>query len=226
MFQNRQQAGTLLAERLVDLLSEDADFSPQSTAVIALPRGGVPVAAEVALKLGCSIDVLVSKKIGAPDNPELAIGAVSSDGVVILDRQLPWLFGNTARYLEAQQEQKERLIQETRALEDYWVKAAGMTRRTDVSGRLIVLVDDGVATGMTTRAALSTLRSRKASKIILATPVIPLDTHSRLRQECDLLVALSIPWDFTAVGYYYRDFRQVEDAEVVEALKRVLAVRT
>ncbi len=223
MFIDRQHAGKLLAEQVKQYLREKSDFRSDSLVVVGLPRGGVPVAAEVALALACPLDILVSKKIGAPDNPELAIGAVSSDGVVVLDEHAAHLFGNSERYFQEQSRQKEHLISETRSLEQRYVTQAGMKERPDLAGKLVIVADDGIATGMTTMAALRTLRKRGVGELVLATPVIPADTFRRIQPECDRLIALSVRSDFIAVGYHYRDFHQVTDEEMVESLKRALA---
>ncbi len=219
MFTNRQDAGQQLSRLLRDLLEKDSTFTPESTVVVGLPRGGVPVAAEIAIELRCSIDVLVSKKIRAPDNPELAIGAVSSSGVVVLDARIPQLFGNSELYLKAQHDQKELLICQTRQQEMSLVERSGMQSRPTWQGKLVIIVDDGIATGMTTLAALRTVKQHACARVWLATPVIPYDTYLKLKQECDYLLALSIPHDFSAVGCFYNDFHQVEDTEVLAALR-------
>lgn len=218
MFENRQHAGRLLANRLQNVF-DDAPAEP--TVVIALPRGGIPVGAEIALALHCPLDFLVSKKIHAPDNPELAIGAVSSDGVVVMDEDRRHFWLQWKGVWDTQQEQRERLIIQTRQMEDYWAGAAGMPERVSVAGRRVIVVDDGIATGMTTLAALKTLQQRGAGQIILSAPVIPQDTYERLRTECDLLVTITIPYEFASVSFYYADFHQIEDDEVIEILARV-----
>jgi len=223
MFVDRQQAGKLLAEQVKQYLLERSALSPERVVVIGLPRGGVPVAAEVALALSCPLDILVSKKIGAPDNPELAIGAVSSDGVVVLDQQIARLFGNSERFFQEQSRQKEHLMQETRAMEQRYIRQAGINDRPTLSGKVVIVVDDGIATGMTTMAALRTLRKAGVDELILATPVVPYDTYRKLESECDRLIALSVPYDFIAVGYHYRDFHQVSDEEMIDSLKRASA---
>ncbi|HEY9869218.1 MAG TPA: phosphoribosyltransferase family protein [Candidatus Obscuribacterales bacterium] len=223
MFVDRQHAGKLLAEQVLQYVNQREGFSPGTTLVIGLPRGGIPVAAEVALTLGCPLDLLVSKKIGAPDNPELAIGAVSSGGVVVLDEQICHWFGDPERWLQAQVAQKERLMRETRALEDQYIQRAGIRERPDIKGKLVIVADDGVATGMTTMAALRTLREKGAGELVLATPVIPHDTFKKMQHECDKLIALSVPYEFLAVGYHYQDFHQVSDEEMIASLRRALS---
>jgi predicted phosphoribosyltransferase len=222
MFKNRQQAGRLLAEKLYTLLRDEglsALTIAKECVVIGLPRGGVPVALEVALSLHAPLDVLVSKKIHAPDNPELAIGAVSSSGIVVLDSRIASRY-RASEYQSAQVEQAKELIEQTKAKEAYWVKEGQIKPRSELAGKWIVLVDDGIATGMTVVAALRTLSTKNVAKVILATPVIPYDTYLSLSQDCDHLVALSIPYEFSSVGRFYQDFHQVEDQEVIEALRR------
>ena len=216
MFENRQAAGLLLANALKVL--PESEYGWRNSVVIALPRGGVPVACEVALAYNCPLDVLVSKKIRCPDNPELAMGAVSSGGCTVLSEQ-----GWFARqdYLQSQNRQKEELMKHTRVLEEHWVQAAGILSRPPVNGCRVILIDDGIATGMTVLAAIQDLKSRQVGQIVLAIPVVPADTYGRLRTVCNQVFALFIPKDFTSVGQWYRDFHQVEDAEVVASLRRV-----
>jgi len=217
MFENRKQAGRLLARSVVDVLGKEPDYEPARAVVIGLPRGGVPVALEVALALGCQLDVLVSKKIGAPGNSELAVGAVSSDGIVVTDEEINRLISVPPAYLEAE---TGRLADQTRCLEQHWLTAAAITNRPSLAGKWTIVVDDGVATGMTTLAALRTLQLRGVGPLVLATPVMAFDTFRRLRDECDRIVALLTPYDFNAVGQYYRDFHQVGDEEVIAALRQ------
>jgi len=213
MFTNRQQAGALLAARLRNLYSSTGfDGTP---VVVALPRGGVPVALEVAIALDCPLDVLVSKKIGAPGQEEMAIGAVTADGVVVLNEQLTRRLHISDRYINAH---RAELASSTREREQRWREAAGMKAPADVRNRTVIVVDDGVATGMTAIAAERSLRNRGAGKIILAAPVIAYETMQRLENEYDAIVTIKAPFDFLAVGQFYTDFHQVPDQEVIEAL--------
>ncbi len=218
MFSNRRSAGEQLATRVLAVL-EDSAFTAKDAVVVGLPRGGVPIAAEIARLLRCPIDILVSKKMRAPDNPELAIGAVTSSGVVVLDERVAGYRGLRRSYEEAQRIQKDLLVRETKELERYWIEQADMRIRPDWQGKLIILADDGIATGMTARAAIETVRKRQAAEIWLATPVSPYDTYLHLQSQCDLFVALLTPNDFSAVGYFYEDFHQVDDKEVVACLR-------
>lgn len=215
MFANRMQAGTELADKVFELLNQEHDFNRKDALIVALPRGGVPIAKEIALKLGRPMDVLVSKKIGAPGQPELAMGAVSSDGVVVLEESLIHRLQVPFRYIE---EEKERLKIETQAAEQRWLASAGIAGRAQIHGKWVVAVDDGIATGMTALAAVKTLKLRGAQVVILASPVTSIEAHRLLADECDYLVTLKISHDFTSVGQFYVNFSQVDDRDVVDDL--------
>lgn len=216
MFSNRVHAGQLLASKVQATLKDIDPDKMLPTLVFALPRGGVPVACEVALVLNVPLSILVSKKIGAPSQPELAIGAVSSSGVVVINNELALETGASKRYIE---DEKLRLTTLTIVKERRWLEASGLKQKPDVKGKRVVLVDDGVATGMTTLAAIRTMRSQGAAQIILATPLISAPTKRRLESECDLIVSLISPYGFAAIGQFYEDFRQVEDDEVITSLR-------
>lgn len=217
MFTNRKQAGQLLAKRLLPELCKDSRFGPLQTVVVGLPRGGVPVARELCQAIDCPLDILVSKKIGALGQPELAIGAVSSDGVVVIDEQLSAYLKTVAGYIDSE---TRRLTGTTRDLEKHWSEAAGLKPRVDLKGKRVVVADDGVATGMTAVAAARSLRRRGAAEIILAAPVMSFEAYRMLKKEYDQVVTLGTPSDFGAVGQYYQDFHQVEESEVTEALRQ------
>jgi len=217
IFRNRQHAGSLLAEEVKRVLSEDYHFAANRSIVIGLPRGGLVVGLQVALALGCPLDLLVSKKIGAPDQPELAIGAVTSDNVVVLNQELTNLMGIQAEYIEAQE---KYLIQKTKALQEQWQSSAGLRENLDLRGKQVILVDDGIATGMTAIAAARSIRKRDAELVRLATPIMSWHAHYLLASECDQIIALDVLFDFAAIGQFYLDFHQVEDEEVVEVLKK------
>lgn len=215
MFKDRKQAGKLLAKEIAKLLNKQRSYEGHQIVVLALPRGGVSVALEVALAFRCPLDVIVSKKIGAPEQSELAIGAVTSDGLVVLDHKLQ-------RYLEIPEAYVERqvqnLTQQTKESEDRLRRSAGFEAPVNLSKRCVIVIDDGVATGMTAIAALRSLRRRDIAKLIFATPVISSQTSGLLKQECDQLVALATPLDFSSVGQFYLDFQQTEDDQVVQDL--------
>ena len=207
-FENRQEAGRLLASALSDHKGTDC-------IVLAIPRGGVVVGYEVALGLDLAMDVVVPRKIGAPEQPELAIGAVASwgDHEQILDEQSVRYLGVTEDYIE--QEVRAQLDEVNRRLLAY----RGTPDPPDVAGRTVILVDDGIATGYTTRAAALALRRLGASRIVLAVPVAPPDALEAIESYVDSAVCLRTPSPFMAVGYWYRDFSQVSDAEVVMLLR-------
>lgn len=203
MFANRTEAGERLAARLREL-GVDADV------VLAIPRGGLPVARPVATALGVPLDVVVARKLGAPSNAELAIGAVADDGTLWLNDDLVGRLGVSESYLEDERERQAELARE---------KADRYDRGTDLRGKRVVIVDDGVATGATTMACIRRVNTAGASHVTLAVPVGPPDTLEWLAREADAVVALEEPAGFGAVGAHYRDFQQVPDEEAVEYLQ-------
>jgi len=219
MFANRQQAGAFLSAKISDFLrAENIDCN--QLVVLALPRGGVIVALEIALNIGCPLNVLAAKKIGAPQQRELAVGAVTSRGLVIVDETLTHYLSVEPAYLK---KETEYLISKTRELEHRWRQAAGIEERLNVVGKVVIVVDDGVATGKTATAAGRCLKEEGADKVILAAPVIAANTLKSLLIEYDQVIALDIPVEFAAVGQFYSDFRQVEDVEVVQALTQAIS---
>ena len=217
MMTNRQQAGLLLSRQLVKAITKNVLLNGSHTLVIALPRGGVLVAAEVALTLGCPLDILASKKIGAPGQPEFAIGAVTSDGTVVLDEPMAKYLQVPHFYLQAHQQQ---LIDKTREMEQSWRSAAGIFQPLDITNHRVIVVDDGVATGMTAMAAARSLRNRGTAELIFAAPVISCEALRLLEIEYDRVIALDVPSDFQSVGQFYDDFHQVTDDEVASALRK------
>jgi putative phosphoribosyl transferase len=207
-FENRKDAG----ERLVSLVEEYRNQA--DTLVLGLPRGGVVVALEIALALDLPLDVWVSRKIGAPLNPELAIGAIDSDGNLLLDDNAVRLYEISDRYIREMSEEQVTEVQ--RRYERY----RGKGEAPDVKGKTILVVDDGVATGFTMLAALQSLRHRGAEKIICVVPVASPRVMRKLEQNSDGVECLSTPSYFGAVGEFYRNFNQVSDEEVLECLKR------
>lgn len=204
IFDDRRDAGARLAEALASLRGTDA-------VILAIPRGGVIVAEVVAAELRLPLDVVVPRKVGAPGNPELGVGAVAP-GVRVLDRRMIERLRVSEEYLEAEIAAQEREIE--RRVERYRDGRPAV----DVSGRVAVVVDDGVATGGTAIAALRWARAAGAARVVLAVPVAPLATVERLRREADEVVALETPEPFYAVGEWYRRFAQTSDDEVVRAL--------
>jgi predicted phosphoribosyltransferase len=207
LFNDRQEAGRLLAERLGFLKGKDV-------IVLAVPRGGVVVAAEVARALGAPLDVYITRKIGAPYNEELAIGAVAPDGSTVLDQGLVSSLGVSPQYIE-----KETARQKTE-IERRLKKYRGEAPPPRLAGRHVVLVDDGVATGATTLAALRALRQQKPQKLILAVPVGPPDSIQMLSAEADQVVCLATPEPFWAVGRFFVDWSQTSDEEVIALLRQ------
>ena len=206
-FRDRQEAGQLLAQALAFLKGE------KDVMVLGIPRGGVVVAAEVAWAIGAPLDVYITRKIGAPHNPELAIGAIASSGDVVLDKALMTSLGVSPEYVQDETERQRREIE--RRLRKY----RGNRRAQKLEGKTILLVDDGIATGATTLAAIRALKKQKPAKLILAVPVGPPDTVARLREEVDKLVCLDTPHLFWAVGAFYVVFDQTSDEEVVRLLE-------
>lgn len=208
MFLDRSDAGRKLAHQL-------KLTSPADPTLVALPRGGVPVAAEVALRLGAPLDVLVVRKIGCPWQPELGVGAVAEGGIRILNHPLLASLGLTPAAIEpaAQREaaEVERRVQRYRSAR----------LAVPVRGKTAILVDDGIATGFTARAGIEVLRQLGAHRVLLATPVAAAETASQLRQIADEVVVLSEPRRLDSIGQHYEDFTQVSDEEVVGALQRL-----
>lgn len=208
MFANRAEAGRKLAERLDSYLTRDP-------AVLALPRGGVPVGFEIAKRLRAPLDLVLVRKIGAPDQPELALGAIAdgpSPEVVLNEGLLPYVM-LPEDYLRRQERLKLDEIERRRAA------LLGGRQPLELGGRTAIVVDDGIATGATMRAALRSVRKRGARGVVLAVPVAPRDTVESLRGEVDDLVCLRIPSPFYAIGAFYSDFAQLSDEEVARLLK-------
>jgi putative phosphoribosyl transferase len=208
LFADRVDAGKRLSSALRDLVDKDS-------IVLAIPRGGVVVAYEVAKALGLPLDVIIPRKIGAPGQPELAVGAVTEDGMVLLD---------------------ERLVERLR-VSDYYIKKESEAQKSEVLRRLklyrgdvpypvlanrdVILVDDGIATGSTMKAALASVRNRGVKTVIIAIPVGPPSTIRELERVADHVVCLHTPESFYAIGQFYRDFTQTSDEEVTRLLKLI-----
>lgn len=217
MFRNRQHAGFLLARHAWQVMNEDARFNPRQLIVVGLPRGGVSVAFEIARMLGSHLDLIVSKKIGAPEQPELAVGAVTSDGVVTTNDELVRLLGIDHAYIASQ---RQFLMEKTKNQEEHWLHSAGIVNRTTIQDKQVLIVDDGIATGMTALAAVESARRRGAREVIIATPVMSHSAYTLLKRSCDQIISLHILLDFAAIGQFYLDFDQVEDDAVVKAIKQ------
>ena len=213
-FSNRSDAGRRLAKAL-------SKYEGSNTVVLALPRGGVPVAAEVAAALNAPLDLVLVRKIGVPVQPELAMGAVVDGAAPIIVRndEVIELSGTTDREFD------EACARELAEIERRRQLYIGERARVEIAGHVVILIDDGIATGATTRAALQAIRKRKPKELVLAVPVAPPETIRQLLKEVDTLICLETPEDFGAIGYFYRDFRQVSDREVIEILNRFPATK-
>ncbi|TDD85488.1 phosphoribosyltransferase [Actinomadura darangshiensis] len=206
-YTDRAEAGRVLAERLAPLGLDGA-------AVLALPRGGVPVGHEIARRLGSRLDVLVTRKIGYPPQPELGVGAIAEGGAPVFDAGLLARLGlredDLASTVAAERAELDRRVAAYR----------GGRRLPDVAGRPVVVVDDGLATGGTARAAVRAMRERGPSRLVLAVPVGAAETVRSLETEADDVVVPAAPWEFSAVGQWYRDFEQLTDDDVIAWLDR------
>jgi putative phosphoribosyl transferase len=205
-FSNRTEAGRQLAEKLVKYAGRD------DVIVLGLPRGGVPVAYEVAKRLGVPLDVFIVRKLGVPGFEELAVGAIASGGVRVLNKDVFRALPNAEETIEL------ITATETAELERREQEYRDGRPAPELRDRVVILVDDGLATGATMRAAVKALRQRDIAKIVVAVPVGPPDTCREVEDEADETVCLSMPEFFQAVGQYYEDFSQTSDEEVRELL--------
>lgn len=211
LFQDRRDAGRQVAERLEHLAGRS------DVVVLGIPRGGIVVADEISRALDAPLDILLTHKIGAPFNPELAIGAVASDGTTFLDLPLIEELGISPGTIEREKESQVREIHRRAELYRRGQPARPLLEKT------VVLADDGVATGSTTIAALRSLANHHPTKRILAVPVAPYQTVQLLQREADELVLLAVPEPFLAVGRFYEEFDQIEDDQVIEILSAARA---
>jgi len=206
-FSDRVQAGRSLADQLATEAAWD------NALVLALPRGGVPVAYEVACRLGLELDILVVRKLGLPGNPELAMGAIASGGVRVLNAEVVQYArvasGTIDQVAEREQRELERREHAYR----------GERPLPKPGGRPVILIDDGLATGATMRAAIEATKRLGAGTVTVAVPVGAPETVAQLRRLADRVICLCMPQELCAIGYWYRDFNQVSDAEVQELLQ-------
>ena len=205
-FFNRNEAGQVLSENLVTYANRN------DAIVLALPRGGVPVAAEVAKRLNAPLDVFVVRKLGLPEHPELAMGAIASGGVRVFNGEVVNALRIPDEVIDAVS--AEELVELQRREKAY---RAGLPR-LDVEGKTVIVVDDGIATGSTMLAAVSALRQLNAARIVVAAPVIAASTYREIRRQADEVAAVMIPERFYAVGQWYEDFSQTRDEEVRDLL--------
>ncbi|GGX53105.1 phosphoribosyltransferase [Saccharospirillum salsuginis] len=210
-FKNRVSAGQELAQAVLDRLEPDKD---DYFLVLALPRGGVPVAFEVAQKLGAELDLMVVRKLGLPWHSELAMGAIASGGIRILNEDVVRGSGvSEASIDQVQQDEEKELKRRETAYR-------GDRPMPTIQGRRVIIVDDGIATGATMKAAVQGVRSRKPADITVAVPVAPPETLSALRDLADDVVCVLAPDMMNAIGAWYVDFNQTSDDEVRELLNR------
>ncbi|MDE1935782.1 phosphoribosyltransferase [Bradyrhizobium sp.] len=209
VFHDRTDAGRQLARALLK-------YKGQHPVILALPRGGVPVGAEVASVLDAPLDLVLVRKIGVPNQPELAMGAVTDGKVpaVVRNNDIIELCGISDQSFDSVC--REELAEIERRRQRYIRDRP----RAEVEGKVAIIVDDGIATGATTLAAIKAVRSRKPRELVLAVPVAPFDSIRRLHSEVDAIVCLDTPRDLGAIGYFYEDFRQVDDEKVIATLKR------
>jgi putative phosphoribosyl transferase len=205
-FRNREEAGAQLAQRLKSRQFTDP-------VILGIPRGGIVTAEVLARELGGELNAVLSRKLRAPYQPELAIGAIGEDGEVYLSEFAHDVPGVTEQYLR---EERERQVAEIR-------RRSGLIRAAkpaaSVNGRSVILTDDGIATGSTMLAALHVLRAQRPLEVIVAVPVAPGDTLEKIRPLCNRIECLLTPADFGAIGQFYENFDQVEDDEVVRLLR-------
>jgi putative phosphoribosyl transferase len=205
LFRDRVEAGRRLAEAL-------KDFKGDEVVVLGIPRGGVVVANEVATALGAPLDVVVTRKIEAPGEPEYALGAITQDGDVLMDRLAAESLGATQDYIDEQVRTKREEVKER------MIRFRGGAPYPELEGKVVVIVDDGIATGSSVSAAVMTVRKRKPKSVVVAVPVAPADAVETLSHDGYKVVCLETPGPFLAIGEFYVDFEQVEDGEV----KRIL----
>ncbi|GIE87576.1 phosphoribosyltransferase [Actinoplanes regularis] len=209
IFRDRTEAGRLLAERVAETVGEG-----EHALVLALPRGGLPVAAPIAERLGADLDIVVVRKLGAPGWSEFGVGAIAEDGPPVYDR-------DNLRYARTtEQDMAETLAAERAELHRRVHRYRGSRPAPPVTGRVVVLVDDGLATGVTAHAALRWIRGRDPARVLLAVPVCAPQARDLLAPETDGVICLSAPPEFSAVGYWYEDFGQLTDDDVDEVLRR------
>jgi predicted phosphoribosyltransferase len=205
-FKDRQEAGKELARAL-------EEFKGKNVVVMGMPRGGVVVAREVAEALDAPLDIVVTRKIGAPGEPEFALGAVTQEGDVIVDSRAAESVGATAEYLQEEARRKKLEVKERmRSLR-------GDMPYPNLEGKTVIIVDDGMATGNSMRAAVQSIRMRDPKEVVVAVPVAPREAVAELSREGTKVVCLEQPRFFFAIGEFYKDFEQVEDSEVRELLK-------
>lgn len=212
-FSNRRQAGQLLAHQLKKLSGKNA-------VVLGIPRGGVIIANEIAITLKAELDIVLTHKLGAPGNKELAIGAISEKGHLFVNKSIAPYVGADEQYIE--QEKKFQLQQISRKVQMY----RAVLQKTELNERIVIVTDDGIATGATMQAAIWAIQQEKPKLIILALPVGPKDSVKRLAKDADETICLKTPPFFDALSRFFMEFGQVEDEQLLEILRQADERRT
>jgi predicted phosphoribosyltransferase len=207
LFKDRIQAGQKLAEKLLE-------YKDKNVIILAIPRGGVVVAYEIAKVLNAPLDLIIPRKIGAPYQPELAIGAVTQDGTIILNEDIISYLPIPENYIEAEAERQKKEI------ERRLIKYRGSAIEPKLENKIVIIVDDGIATGATMLAAIASIRKKKPLKIIAAVPVAPPESLEKIKEYADEIVCLQTPEPFFAIGQFYERFEQLEDEEVIDILNK------
>jgi len=200
-FRNREEAGKKLGKAL-------AEFKGRDVVVLGIPRGGVVVAREVAKALEAPLDIIVTRKIEAPGEPEYGLGAVTQEGDVLMDRKAAESVGASDAYLQGQVRKKREEVRERME------RLRPGVPYPELEGKVVIIVDDGIATGSSVEAAVMSVKKRRPREIVIAVPVAPADARGRLSKSGAKVVCLETPWLFFAIGEFYADFGQVEDDEV------------
>ena len=203
VLKNRSEAGKKLAEKISRVVNE------KNVKILAIPRGGVIIGDEIAKKLKCPLDVIISKKITPPSSPEYAIGAITHDGIIYQTQN----WDSFSHEQNFEDEINKKRLEVKRRLEEYRGNA-----NYKFENDIVILVDDGIATGATVFVLLKWLSDQNISRVILAVPVIPMDTFQKMKPMVDSIIALEIPTEFYAVGQFYKEFEQVTDEEVMSIL--------
>ncbi|MBC2578802.1 phosphoribosyltransferase [Clostridium sp. DJ247] len=208
MFLDRKDAG----EKLAAILEK---FKDENAIILAVPRGGLETAYDTIKKFGCQWDLIIPRKIGAPQNKEVAIGAVSVDGSYFVDDYYVKMLHISQEYIE--QEVSEQTYEIKRRMREY----RGTDTFPEVKDKTVIIIDDGIATGFTLLAAIKSIKKQGARKIILAVPVSPKETIEKFEELVDEIICIHIPEDFSAVGVYYMNFEQVTDEEVFKIIDKL-----
>lgn len=206
LIKNRKEAGIKLAEKLNEIVTDEKIM------ILAIPRGGIVVGEEIAKKLSCSLDVIISKKITPPSSPEYAIGAITHDGTIYQGKN--WdrfsLEPNFEDEVNKKRLEVKRRLEKYRGSSDY-----------EFDNKTVILVDDGIATGATVIVLLKWLSNQNIKRLVLAVPVIPMDTFKKMKSMVDSIITLDIPTEFYAIGKFYKEFEQVSDEEVMTILSNL-----